>query len=77
MFFLYFSARRFLKGSVYQVPYTESLCLFVLGSLQVSVVSWVSLVSWESTAKGVVSWESKSVILNFFANCFCSDLWLR
>jgi len=27
---------RFLKGSVYQVPYTESLCLFVLGSLQIS-----------------------------------------
>lgn len=27
---------RFLKGSVYQVPYTESLCLFILGSLQIS-----------------------------------------
>jgi len=27
---------RFLKGSVYQVPYTESICLFVLGSLQIS-----------------------------------------
>ena len=26
---------RFMKGSVYQVPYFQSICLFILGSLQV------------------------------------------
>ena len=26
---------RFLRGSVYQIPYTESLCLILLISLQV------------------------------------------
>jgi len=27
---------RFMKGSVYQVPYFQSICLFILGSLQIS-----------------------------------------
>ena len=35
---------RFLRGSVYQIPYTESLCLMILVSLEVEKVHSGSII---------------------------------